>query len=426
MRIKKALFLFFILLGCALFSQEAGYLEFSGKCYKEHQTLKGAYIAIYKNGTKVSDLTTGRNGKFQFFLDFGTDFKITFSAPGCADMYMIIYASQCKKEKSIFPIYDMDVNFFPYNNATVNYELFKNPITKVYYDGKKSFQDDEAYVKDFLDKLFVSPDVINKQNEQLALEKEKLEMQAKLKHDAEERERQTQIAQVQQRAQEEAERAKKAAKEQNNKSVTPKSEPTENNSVASEEMQLTIEKEKRALKEKQNKSIRSLYESDLLKIVATNERQEKAAQFAKDKGTSEANEVIETLKKNAEVKAKSQQVVFDSKTRNKQIAINKGVKNKMILSLIKQSAANERKNTFLAIKKYPEVAAYKPAGIIAISSDVEKGTFKTTYTYTLAKGTEKTMYKRENYPWGVNYFYKNEKEISEQDFLKELAQYNIR
>ena len=265
--------------------------------------------------------------------------------------------------------------------------------------------------------------------EKLAIEKEKLEMEAKLKHDAEERERQGQLAEAQRQAQEEADRSKRLAEEQNKmrdkKNVTAKNEEQENQSMATEEVQLTIDKEKRNLKEKQNKSIRSLYESDLLKIVATNERKEKAAQYAKDKSISEANEVIETLKREAEVKAKSQQIVFDSKIRNRQVSVNKGIKNQEMLTLIKQSAYNARQSRASSIKKFPDISAYKPSGLIGISSDIEKTTFKTTYTHTISKGIEKTVYKRETYSWGVNYFYKNGKEISEQGYLKELSQYNI-
>jgi len=428
---RKLIYIFlFIFLTLSTFSQEKGYLEFAGRCVKQHQPIKGATIAIYKGSTKVTDLTTGKNGKFQFFLDFGIDYKVTFSYPGCADMYLVIYASKCTADKTIYPIYEMDVNFFEYNNPTINYGNFKNPITKINYDGKKTFKDDEPYVKDFIEKLFIDPEVLNKQNVQLAIEKEKKEMEAKLR-EAEEKERQQQLADAQRKAQAEADRIKKQANEKANKqsgepkNTIAKQENESKQSMASEEVQLTIEKEKRNIKEKQNKAIRATYESDLLKIVATNERTEKEAQFKKDKNKAQTSEVIETLKKEAEVKAKSEQVVFDSKTRNRQVVLNRGIKNKEMLTLIRQSAYNERGNKFTAIKKFPEVASYKPVGLIGITSDVDKSTFKTTYTYNISNGTSKTTYKRESFNWGVNYYYKNDKEISEQDYLKELSQYNI-
>jgi hypothetical protein len=430
---KLLFFLFFSLITFGVFSQERGYLEFAGRCLKNRQPIKGATVAIYKGSTKVTDLTTGKNGKFQFFLDFGTDYKVAFSYIGCADMYLMIYASKCPYDKAIFPIYDGDIPFFEYNNPTINYPLFKNPFTKINYDGKKTFGDDEPYVKDFLDKLLIDPEEINKKNVQLAIEKEKLEMEAKLKRDAEEKERQQQLADAQRQAQEEADRIKKLADEQarvdkkNNEPKNPiaKQENESNQSMATEEVQLTIDKEKRNIKEKQNKAIRSTYESDLLKIVATNERKEKEGQFTKNKDKALVSEVIETFKKDAEVKARSEQVMFDFKMRNKQVVLNRGIKNKEMLTLIRQSAFNERDLKFASIKKFPEAKNYKPAGLVGISSDVDKGTFKTTYTYIISSGNNKTTYRRESFNWGVNYYYKNDKEINETDYLNEIAQYNI-
>jgi hypothetical protein len=426
-------FLFFSFFTLNIFSQERGYLEFAGRCVKNRQPIKGATVTIYKGGTKVTDLITGKNGKFQFFLDFGVDYKVVFSYTGCADMFLMIYASKCQYDKSIFPIYDGDIPFFEYNNPTINYPLFKNPFTKINYDGKKTFGDDEAYVKDFLEKLLIDPEEINKKNVQLAIEKEKIELEAKLKRETEEKERQQQLSEAQRLAQEEADRIKKLADDKaradkkNNeaKNAIAKEEAVSNQSMASEEINLTIDKEKRSIKEKQNKAIRATYESDLLKIVATNERTEKEGQFKKDKSKAESTEVIETLRKEAEVKARSEQVVFDFKMRNKQVVLNRGIKNKEMLTLIKQSAFNDKNAWFTSLKKFPEASTYKPKGLVGISSDIEKSTFKTTYTYNISTGTTKTIYRRESFNWGLNYYYKNDKEINEQDYLKEISQYNM-
>ncbi|MHB8262089.1 MAG: hypothetical protein ACYDCN_16385 [Bacteroidia bacterium] len=437
---KLTCFLFLIFLTLNIFSQEKGYLEFDGRCVKDHQPIKGANIAVYKGSLKVTELTTGKNGKYQFFLDFGLDYKITYSYVGCADMYVMIYASKCPADKAIYPIYDGDVPFFEYNKPSINYGSFKNPFTKIIYDGNKLFKDDETYLQDFLEQLNITPEEIKKRDEQLAAEKEKKELEAKLrreakekKHEAEEKERQQQLADAQRHAQEEADRIKKLAEEKardekkNNEHQTPisKQETESKQSMASEEVQLTIEKEKRNIKEKQNKAIRATYESDLLKIVATNERTEKESQFKKDKNKAQSAEVIKTLQKEAEVKAKSEQLVFDSKVRNKQAVLNSGIKNNELLTLIRQSAYNDRSIRYCILKKFPEAKAYKPAGIIGISSDIDKGTFKTTYTYHISNGNTKTTYRRESYSWGLNYYYKNDKDIDEQNYLKELAPYNI-
>jgi hypothetical protein len=432
---KLICFLFFSFLTLNILSQDKGYLEFAGRCIKGGQPFKGANISVYKGSTKVTDLITGKNGKFQFFLDFGVDYKINYTYPGCADMYLMIYALKCPADKAIYPIYEVDVNFFEYNNPTINYGNFKNPFTKINFDGKKTFRDDEPYVQDFLAKLYIDPEDIKKRDIKLAEEKEKkeLEAQLKLKREAEEKERQQQLADAQRQAEEEAEHIKKLADEKSHterQTVEPiniitKKEDKSNKSMASEEVKLTIDKEKRNIKEKQNKAIRATYESDLLKIVATNERTEKEAQFKKDKVKVQTTEVIETLRKEAEVKARSEQVIFDSKVRNRQVILNSGIKNKEMLTLIRQSAFNDRSNRSVLIKTFPEARNYKPAGLIGISSDVEKGTFKTIYTYNISNGNDKIIYRRESYTWGLNYYYKNDKEMDEQNYLKEIAQYNI-
>ncbi len=432
---KKILFsLVIFVLSFSFYGQENGYLEFAGRCVKDNQPLKGAVISIYKGSTKVSDLTTPKNGKFQFFLPFGVDYRINFTYPGCPDMHLMIYSSKCDEKKEIFPIYDIDVNYFDFGKPTINYANFKNPFTKIVYDGKKSFRDDEAYAADFLQSLYVDPEEIKKRDEQLALEKHKKELEIKMKLELEEKQRQQeQLAEAQKKSQEEAdrlkkqfeeaERIKKLNEEKNNVAV--KKEEDTKESMVSKEVELTLDKEKRNQKEKQNKAIRATYESDLLKIVAINERTTKVAEFAKKKNDATRNEVIETLKKEAETKATSEQVMFDSKVRNKQVLFNSRIRNQEMVSLIKQTAYNDMANQYKSVKKFPEVKNYKPPGLIAVTTDVEQTNFKIIYSIHLSAGNLKTNYRKEKFSWGVTYYYKNEKAISEEQYIQEISPYNI-
>jgi len=430
---KSYLLILFFLLPFAFYAQDKGYLEFAGRCVKDNVPLKGANISIYKGSTKVTELTTPKNGKFQFFLDFkGVDYKVVFTYPGCPDMYLMIYSSKCPEDKEIFPIYDIDVNFFDFGKPTINYPNFKNPFTKIVFDGKKSFRDDEAYAADFLQNLYIDVEAIKRHEEQIALEQHKKELEAKMKLEAEEKLRQQQLADAQKKSQEEADRLKKQfeeadrLKKQNeakNSVVNKESETQE--SMVSKEVELTLDKEKRNVKEKQNKAIRATYESDLLKIVATNERTTKVAEFVKKKNDATRNEVIETLKKEAETKATSEQVLFDSKMRNKQVLFNSRIRNQELVSLIKQTAYNDMKTQYNLVKKFPEAKNYNPPGLAGITTDVEQTNFKTVYTINLSNGNQKTNYRKEKFPWGVTYYYKNEKEITEQQYIQEISPYNI-
>lgn len=427
----------FFLLGIFIFlwgsAQDPGYLEFAGRCIKDNAPLKGATVSIYKGSTKVTELTTGKNGKFQFFLDFkGTDYRAVFSYPGCPDMYMMIYSSKVPIDKEVFPIYDIDVVFFEYGKPTINYASFKEPFMKVEYDGKKTFRDNEPYRDEFLKGLYIDPEEIKRREEQLALEKHKKELEAKMKLEAEERLRQEQLAEAQKKAQEEADRLKqqleekaRLEKENEARNVVTNKEADSKESMVSKEMELTIEKEKRTVKEKQNKAIRATYENDLLRIVATNERKTRVAEFVKKRDDATRNEVIETLKREAETKAMSEQVLFDSKVRNKQAIINSGVRNQEMIILIKQAAFNDMHSHYASVKRFPEARTYKPPGLVGITTDLEQTTFKTIYTVTLTNGMLKTIYRKESFSWGIIYYYKNDKAIDEGQYVKELSPYNI-
>lgn len=430
----KRILLFFILL-CpfTFYAQEKGYLEFSGRCVKDNVPLKGATIAIFKGPQKVTEVTTGKNGRFQFFLDFtGVDYKVQFNYPGCPEMYLMIYAGKVELDKEIFPIYDIDVNYFEYGKPTINYANFKNPFTKVMFDGKKSFRDDENYAADFLANLYIDPEEIRKRDEHLAQEKHKKELEARMKLEAEEKLRQQQLAEAQKRSKEEADLLRKQLEEkarqeklnESRNAVTSK-ENDSKESMVSEEVQLTINKEKRNIKEKQNKAVKAAYENDLLKIVATNERKTKEAEYVKKKDNATSNEVIETLKKEAETKAMSEQIVFDTKMRNKQAVFNRGIKNQEMLALIKQAAFNSRDSRISRVKTYPESKSYRAPGLTGITTDLEQGSFKTVYTVSLTSKNSRNVYRKEKFTWGVTYYYKNDKEISEQEYLKEVSPYNI-
>lgn len=429
---RKILLLFLtLLLSRVLFAQE-GALELSGRCVKDNVPLKGAVVAVYKGGSKVTDLTTPKSGKFQFFLPYGAEYKIMFTFPGCPDMYMTVNTLKFPDDPNLEPIYDIDVNFFDYGKPTINYPNFKNPFTKVFYDGKKRFVDNEAYATDFLANLYIDPEEIKRREEHLALEKQKKEMEAKMKLEAEEKLRQQQLAEAQKKSQEEADLLKKQLEEKarlekqnESKNAVANKENDSKESMVTEEVQLTIDKEKRNIKEKQNKAVKAAYENDLLKIVATNERTTKEAEFVKKKSTATSNEVIETLKKEAETKAMSEQVVFDSKMRNKQAVFNRGIKNQEMLTLIKQSAYNSRDTRLKTIKKYPEAKAYRPKTLMGISTEMEQGSFKSVYSVTVSGNSGKTIYRKEKYSWGVTYYYKNDQSITETEYLKEVSPYNI-
>lgn len=422
-----------VMSGISLSAQEKGYLEFAGKTMKDQKPLGGAHITVYKGSSKVTDVTTGKNGKFMFDLEFGADYKVTFTSPGSADMYCMIYASKCPADKSIFPIYDIDVAFFEFGKPTVNYENFKNPFTKIIFDGKKTFRDDEKYVEQFLKNLYIDPEEMKK-IEELKLEKEKQEKEllAKLRLAEEEKLRKEQIAMAELKAKEEAEMLKKQIEEQNRiekennaKNNVNIKESEANQALVKEEVKLTINKEQKKIKEKQNKAIKTNYENDLLKMVAENEKQLKQSTFVKERKEAENNEIIEILRQEAITKAKADEIRFDQKVKAKQAILHSRILNHEVTGLVKTVAHNQASYRRASVKKFPEAKNYAAKKIIGITTDSENQTFKNIYTVTVSEGDSKTIYRKEKYSWGLIYYFKNDKEIKEEDYFKELSLYNV-
>jgi hypothetical protein len=417
------------------FSQEKGYLEFAGKTIKNQKVLPGAHITVFKGSTKVADVVTGKNGKFMFDLEFGSDYKVTFTSAGCVDMYAMIYASKCPADKEIFPIYDVDVNFFDYGQPLLNYDNFKNPFVKVIYDGKKIFMDDEKYVVQFLKNLYIDAEEL-KRREDLKLEKERhqkeLEITAKLKMQEDEKLRKEQIALAEQKAYEESELLRKQLEEQirlekesKNKNNIAVKETEVNKALVKEEVNLTIKSEQKKIKEKQNKAIKTNYENELLKMVAQNERQMKQTSFVKEKSKAESNEVIEILRREAIVKAKADEIRFDKKIKAKQAILNSRVLNHEMVGLVKTVAGNEVSLKYNAVKKFPKAQEYKQKKMVGITTDIENTNFKSTYTINVSEGEVKTIYKKEKFTWGLVYYYKNGKEITAAEYYNELKIYNV-
>jgi hypothetical protein len=417
------------------FSQEKGYLEFAGKTIKDQKVLPGAHITVFKGSTKVADVVTGKNGKFMFDLEFGSDYKVTFTSKGCVDKYAMIYASKCPADKEIFPIYDVDVNFFEYGQPLLNYDNFKNPFVKVIYDGKKTFMDDEKYVMQFLKNLYIDAEEL-KRREDLKLEKEKkekdLEIAAKLKMQEDDKLRKEQIALAEQKAYEEAELLMKQMedqtrleKESKNKNNIAAKETGVNQALVKEEINLTIKSEQKKIKEKQNKAIKTNYENELLKTVAQNERQMKQTSFVKGKSKAESNEIIEILRREAITKAKADEIRFDKKIKTKQAILNSRVLNHEMIGLVKTVAGNEVSLKYSSVKKFPKPQDYKQKKMVGIGTDIENSSVKSTYTINVSEGETKTIYKKEKFTWGLVYYYKNDKEITEAQYYNELKIYNV-
>ncbi len=408
-----------IFFSASIIAQEKGYLEFSGKTIKNYKSLSGAQISIYSGNLKIADVTTGRNGRFMFDLELGVDYKIVFNAPGCAEMFALIYSSVCSPTKKIYPIYEIDVNFFELNQSNLNYNAFKNPFAKIVYDGNKRFIDEENYVDNFIKDLYYVPEQIPTQEEIAKTDEEKNTILSnKLKEEEEKLLKEQQLL-AEKKAMEEAERMKKLLADKM-KSTIVKASNKENETkdallkLKEDEVYLKISFERKKIVENQNKTIKKNIETNLLKSVAENERGLKSKNPDKIDKESD-NEVIAVLKREALAKVNAEDLRLSNKLKSKQLQIYEGVYQKELFGQLKVAVKNE-KNLTASTKKFP---------VVGITTEFEQHSFKSVYYIYVSEGNVKKQFRKEKYNWGLTYYFKNDKPINEQEYFNELKYYNV-
>lgn len=442
--IDKRLFIYlkcFLLLSACIFlftnqakAQAPGLLEFTGRALKDGKPLAGAVVTVYRDGTiRQDEIKTGKNGKFTFFLAFGSDYKMTFSYPGCIDMYLMVYTGKLPKERiklpkevrDMEPAYAIDVPFFEVTNNNVRLNKYKNPFTKIIYDGKKAFMDDEAYLAEFTKDVLIDPiEQARLFAEKLAkekAEKEKLEAAEKAKKNAEEKEKKETAERLlaEQKAKEDA--LAKEAELARLKEEMAKQKPAESQSMETDAIRLQREKEAKALLAKKNKEIKTNYENDLLKMVAENERMAKEKAFNLQKQEARANTVIEQMRREMELKAQSNILKEEIKLKKKKELENKQYKMNEMRKLVEAANFAERAVRIDNQKALPNVESYTHQEIPNVAVTVEEGTVKTVRTTVVTQGKKLDVYKKETYFWGSVSFYKNNIEIDELTYNAEIS-----
>lgn len=423
--------LFFALSVNLASAQAPGMLEFEGKTIKDGKVLSGATVTVFRNGTiEQEKIKTGKNGKFSFSLVFGVDYKIAFSYPGCVDMHLMVYTSKLSKDKNnIFPLYITEVPFFETTNTAVRITKYKNPFTKVIYDGKKAFMDDEAYLAQFMKDLLIDQEEINRLAAEKAAkekaDKDKLLAVEKAKKDAEEKAKLEALAKAAYEARLAAEERERSAELARLKEAANNKEAPVDQTMETEAIRLQREKEAKNVMAKKNKEIKTNYENDLLKMVAENERIAKQKAHTKQKQDARTNTVIAQMRSEADVKAKSDKGREEQKLKKKELLANQLQKNNEIRKLVEAAAFAERSVRISNQKTLPDVKGYKQKESPNFAVTVDEGMVKTTRTTTVTQGKKMDMYKKETYFWGTVYCYKNGIEINELDYNKEIAFFSV-
>ena len=160
-------------------------------------------------------------------------------------------------------------------------------------------------------------------------------------------------------------------------------------------------------------------------MVAENERLIREKEFKKQKQAAYNNEIIETLKEEAVLKGQADEVRYSAKQKAKLASLNGQIKNQEMTALIKNVAANEKSEKESKVKTYPKLSTYKPKNPVGISTELEHNKFKSVYTVSLYADGVTMVYRKEKYSWGVTYYYKDNKEITELEYKNELSKYKV-
>lgn len=186
-------------------------------------------------------------------------------------------------------------------------------------------------------------------------------------------------------------------------------------------IRLERERQEKLNREKQNKNIRSQYENNLLKLVAESERHNNIQKFNKMKDDAQGNSVVQTMRRESELKAQKDFLVEQQKERQKQTLANKQVKEERLKALVQTAAQIEReyKSTHLRPVLSSAPLNYTPSPNIVVTS--LDGFFSDTRTTVISwPGGKRVIFRMKEYWWGSRYYYRDDTEIDAKTYEAEL------
>lgn len=409
------------------FAHAQGDLRFFCSTVKVGKPLSGVNVALYRENEKIKEIVTGKNGKFKFDIEIGHEYKITFSYPGCVNMYMLLNLKVPPGTKDLYPDFSIEVPFFDNSNKLINLSKFQEPFAKIIFNGNKGFYDDPSY--DFMKDLFIDPEAKAIAEKKEKAEKERMIAEKAEREAREEAEKERMIAEAERRKAEEkllatqkafeeakareAERlkAEEVARIREEEEKEKKILEKRNEKTNTDGFSLQQEKEEKKILEKKNTSIKTIYENDLLKTVAENERIEKEKALKKLRVEAEANSVIEVLRKEAVLKAKSSYIREQESRDDKKVLINAQIKAQQMKRMLEMSAFSSRSVKINTQNVFPDIRDYKMIEKASVTITIKEELLKTIKTTSITLNGKTDTYRKETYLWGAEYYYKNNQEI---------------
>ena len=274
-----------------------------------------------------------------------------------------------------------------------------------------------------MEEIFKNPaDEQRKQREELA--RKEAEEKARLAA-LDEKERKEELER-QRLAKEEEDRRKAEEEKKKNIAVPPGNKNSSDNqptdpSMETDAIKLEREKQDKLEREKQNKNIRATYENNLLKLVAESERRNNLQKFNKMKEDAQSNSVVQTLRKEALVKAESDFLIEKMKERQKQTLAHKRVKEEHLKQLVETTAKIERDDRATSMK--PVAASqdlnYAPSPNVVVTTE-DNFLTDTKTTVISWPGGIRTIFNVDEYLWGSRYYYHDGVEIDQKTYDAEI------
>jgi hypothetical protein len=307
----------------------------------------------------------------------------------------------------------------------VKVEKYKDqPFAKVIYDGKNGFWDDPNY-------KFTEEILIDHTEESRKLAAAAAAAEKKAKEDAERQAREMAAAEDERKAKAMAEQkvleeaVSRAKDEESRRKAELALKAKQEETMESEAMRLEREKQDKALLEKKNRGIKSQYENDLLKMVAESEKKANLQKYNSMEKESQANSVIQTMRRDAELKAATEMIRQIEREKEERTLVNKQTKVVLVKKLVEAAALTE-KTIHVAQSPVREANSYSHISLPNIVVSVIEGLMSDIRITTITRNYSKVTFKRETYFWGSSFYYKDNKEIDEKMYTSELVKFSAK
>jgi len=134
-RLRAYLTLCSVLLFAAAFGQvDNVYVYGTVKDYVSSKKLDGITVTVFKNGGKLAEAITNASGKYEFNLDYGSDYKIVYSKAGMVSKNISIDTKNIPEEERVGG-HGMNVEMTLFTELPgIDFSVLQQPIGKAKFD----------------------------------------------------------------------------------------------------------------------------------------------------------------------------------------------------------------------------------------------------------------------------------------------------